>query len=94
MVVDDLLQFGVVGCVAFIVNPSGVESRAPHLPSSPSDQNHLNLRNRILLFNIPLNQWNAPVLFYSLVYEILAHCVVPHVPSVNIPEFSIGRDLF
>ena len=91
MVVDYLLQLCMVCCVTLIVYASGVEPRAAHLPPSASDKNHLNFWRGLLLLNVALNYWYAPILAQLLTQEIFAHGVVQHVPCVDVAKLVFSH---
>ena len=92
MIVDNLFKFCMISNVTFVVNSSGIITRAAHLPSSSSYQYNLNFWRRYLLLDISLYQRDAPVLFNTLTYQIFAHGIVPHVSCINTAESS-AKDL-
>lgn len=81
---DNLLKFRMIRDISIIIYPSSIEPSSAHSPSSPCNKNHLNVRSWSLLLNIPLDQWDTPVLLDSLSNKLLTHSVVPHEPSVHI----------
>lgn len=94
MVINNLLKFGVICGIALVIYTSGIESGAAHSPSSSCNQNHLNIRRRILLLYIALNQRYAPVFFNALVYDIFTHGIVPHVTGVYISKHLTSFSFF
>ena len=79
----ELLKFSMICDVALVVDSSCSEPRTAHDPTATGDQEQFQAVSGALVVHVALDESDEPMRTNPLNLEILAHTVVPHVPSVH-----------